>query len=224
MSQKGVNLLARAVEHISSPAHILVLQGRGAGLQGMVFDDEIQHQVVFKNVDIGIGFRRRNEHPLHRPTGHVVGVDNAVPGMPALPAKIEGSLRSRAVIERHAEFGQLAYTIRTIVHDHLNDVRMTQTVPGVERVLDVQLKRIIGTEYRSYPALCIVGTRLKLVLLGHHGNGATFGGLQSKSKAGNAAADHKQIKLMFHGNPQFHWQRLASQRLSFPHPSLPVAR
>src|SRR3972149_6045487 len=82
---------------------------------------------------------------------------------------------------------------RALPDDPLDYRRVAQAGPGVERVLYVGVKGILGAQDRGYAALGVVSGRFAYISLGYEGYGALFGGFQREGEPGYAAPDNQKI-------------------------------
>jgi hypothetical protein len=84
-----------AIQHIGAAAVIFVGGGDQSAFDAGGEGDQVDGHVVFEKADIPVLAGPLQEHPLHFTAGHIVGVDDAVARVPALPAQIKGRRRLR---------------------------------------------------------------------------------------------------------------------------------
>jgi hypothetical protein len=137
--------------------------------------------VVFKNPDIGVGQHLFRQDALYFRAGHVVGMDDAPPGVAAFPAQI------KAVVRTHVEMGphghQFLDALRALAHYQLDDVLMRQAFPHGEGVFDVIFEAVIRSQDRGNAALGLAGGGFGKPPFGHQIHGGKIRHLQGVTQS-----------------------------------------
>ena len=77
-----------------------------------------------------------------------------------------------------------------------HDLLVAQPGAGAQRVLDVQLERVVVAHHGGDPALRVVGAALRAVLLGDDRDASVRGDLEREDQAGDPAADHQEVDVV----------------------------
>ncbi len=123
----------------------------------------------------------RMEHPPPRVSALLPEVERGTPG------------RSLAFIELDAHFDQLLDPRRSLANDRPHRRLVAKAVTGFERVLDVQLERIIVAGHASDAALGIIGVRFGADVLCDDRHGAVNRRFDRETESRDAAADDDEI-------------------------------
>jgi hypothetical protein len=200
---KGQDPGRLAIQHIGAAAVILVGGGDQAAFDARGERDQVDGHVVFEKADIPVLPGPLQEHPLHFTAGHIVGVDDAVARVPALPAQIKGgaavfprtvALRVEADADRH----QLPDSLGAADHHLADHVRIAQAVAGIQGILNVQVEGVLLIEDGGDAPLGEVGVAVHRLFFGDDGHGSVVGHLEGDHQAGDAAADDEKISLDIH--------------------------
>jgi hypothetical protein len=103
------------------------------------------------------------------------------------------ALRVSLHIETRPQFYQPPDLGRPFLHQHAYRIFMAQPCPSVQRVLNVQFKRIFRRQYPRDAALRVVGVGLAALLLGDDHHVRLFCHPQRKSQSRNPTANHDKI-------------------------------
>jgi hypothetical protein len=197
---KVLTRLRLAIQHVGAAAVIFVGGGDQPALDAGGVSDQVDGHVVFVKADIAVLPGPLQKHPLHFPAGHIVGVDDAVAGVPALPAQIERRADLRppglpSVLKPTPMVHQFPNSLGA-AGDHLVDhVRIAQAVTGIQGILDVQVEGVLLAKDGCDAALGEVGVAVHRLLFGDDGHGSAVGHLEGKHQSGDAAANYQNIGL-----------------------------
>ena len=134
--------------------------------------------------------------------GRVARVQHATHGVRAFAAE-----RGRAVgvaIEVGAPVEELAHVVRPLVDEHLDRRHVAQAGAGLERVVAVQVDAVVGPQRRGNAALRVSGVALGAVGLGDQQDRAVRHQVNGRTQAGDAAADHDEIRAKTHRVLSYH--------------------
>ena len=149
--------------------------------------------VAFEDLDVGVrdgrGRQRAQDPPSRRAPA---GVDDPAAAVAALEP--ERQVAAAVGVELDAELLQLADPVRRLVGQHLGGGSARQAAPGDQRVLQVQLRRVVDRERRGGAALRPVGGRLGERPRGHERHfGALPGGGEGGEQPGRAGAHDDEV-------------------------------
>ena len=196
------------VQDVGAAAVFLVGGGDQTTFHAGGVGDQIDGDVVFEQLDVGVFPDLLQQGPLHLPAGHILGVDDPVAGMSPFTAQIEGFRRSvGAPAEGNPPLDQFRDARRPFLDHQAHHLGMTEAGARCQGVLDVEIEGIAAVEDRSDTALGMVGIALHGLFFGDQGHPADLGGIKGKQKTGNPTADNQEIGLMC-----FHWKSRPSVR------------
>ena len=183
------------VEHISAETAVR------PGLTEFLARDQINREVIFKNLDVRLARRRIQQRPLDFPAGHVLRVQNAPLGMSAFLAQVQfpAAVFGRGVPlgKFHPQLNQFRDACRAFLDDGADDAFLAQARARRERVAHVQLERILLARHRRDAALRVIGVRLRPVLFRDDGHAPARRDLQREGQPRDAAAENEKVEL-FH--------------------------
>ena len=112
----------------------------------------------------------------------------------------ERQLSVRLFVELRSQFDELENALGSRFHQNGDGVRIAQLGPGKERVLQVQFRRIAGTQGSGDAALGEKRIALEHTSFGQHRDTSVRCGFQRRCQACDAAADDDEIgHLGFNG-------------------------
>ncbi len=193
-----VDLVGRDVQHIHAPADILLVQVQRSAAKGVVLYDQIEHQVVFEDHDIGVRFHGSHEHFFNGLARKVLRVQDAFAAVAPFPAQVEAVSAAIRAVERNTQSDQVLDPVRTGPDNQIHYVGMAQSVSCLERILDVKLKRVVFTKNGRYAPLRIIGAGFQLVFFRYNSDGSAFSCFQSERESSYTASDDQVIELIFH--------------------------
>ena len=119
----------------------------------------------------------------------------AITSAAPLAAQVEMSLPVGVcrVGEVGAPLDELADTLRTLVDEHLDGLRVAQIRSRRHRVLDMPFERIGRIEHGGDAPLRVVGVRVELPFLGHDIDRPRTGGLYGEAETGDAAPHYEKV-------------------------------
>ena len=155
------------------------------------FDNQINNIVMLQHRDVRVRPGRFHQRPLDFLACEVRRVDDPPPGMPAFTPQRQFPVLFP--VEVRAERHQLAYPVRSFVHQDPHRVLMAQPCAGDQRVLNVQLRVVVRAHDPGDAALRPVGIGIRPVLLRDQRDPALCGDFQRKRQPGAAAAQNQKI-------------------------------
>ena len=153
---------------------------------------QVNGNVVFKNLDVGLRRHRRQQRPLDLAAGDILGVQNAPFRVAAFSSQVQlaGAVGEGdfALGKLHAQFDQLGNARWAFFDDRADRRFLAQPGAGLERVAHVRLEGVLLARHGRNAALGVVGIGLGAVLLGNDGHAAVRGNFQGERKPRNSAA------------------------------------
>ena len=144
--------------------------------------DQVEHERVLGDVDVGGGVHRGDQGPLDlRAGGVAAGVRDPVAEVAALAGQRQ--LAGLGVVEDRAQRDQLADRVRPLGHQHPDRLLVADAGAGDERVVQVLVGGVAGTECGGDPALGPLGRARGEEVLGDHHDRADRGEARSWSAA-----------------------------------------
>ena len=132
-----------------------------------------------------------DDGPHHFMTGGVAqGMDDAAVAVTALARQRD---LAALLVEVGAPMDQVGDLLRGLAHDQFDDVAVTETCAGGDRVLDVIFKAVLGRHDAGDAALGITAVALLDVILGHHQDAQLGRRLQGGAQAGDARTDDEDV-------------------------------
>jgi hypothetical protein len=192
---EGFHLAGLLVKDISAQAP------DGAGIEQLAHflgGDQINGDVVFKNLDVGLGGDGGEQGPLDFAAGHVLGVEDAALGMAAFPPQIQLAFAvDFALGELHPDFHQFGNARRPFLDDDADDVFVAQPGPGGQRITHMDFRGVLFAHDGGDAALGVIGVGLGAGFFGDNGDAPQRSDFQGEGKPGNPAAQNQEIKV-FH--------------------------
>ena len=187
MEAEGHDAIAVDVQDIGAQAAVL--------LQRAAFDlgggDQVDGDVVFVDLYIGVLADRLHQGPLDFAAGDVLGMQDA----PGAVAPFAGQVVVDPPVggELDPPFDQVADGLRPFLHHHPDHILVADAGPGHQGVFDMGVEGVLVGKDRGDAALGVLGGRFGDITLGNDGDAAMVGCLEGKGETGNAAADHQKI-------------------------------
>ena len=160
--------------------------------------DQVDGNVVFENLDVGLLGNGVQEGALDFASGYILGVQDAAFGMAAFASEVKlvaavfaGCL---AFGELHAHFDQFSDAGGAFFDDRADDVLPTEACAGGQGIPDMEREGILLAGDGGNAALGIVRIGFGAVFLGDDGHASVGGNLKRKSQSGNAAAKYEEVK------------------------------
>src|SRR3981081_494301 len=100
--------------------------------------------------------------------------------------------------ELRAHLDQLAHPHRAFGNRHPDRFLSTETRSRDQRVLDVLLEAVLGSEHRRDAALGVRGVGLGPAPLREQGDGPVPGRLEREGKSSNSGPEYEEVELMTH--------------------------
>ena len=194
--EEGVDLAGLLVEHIGTIA-LNVAGAAGDDAPQVVLGENLDSEVVLKDVDILVGLDRLDQRRLYL-VSRVVGVmEDAELAVPALTMQVEVALL--VLVELHAPVDERLDLLGGL-GDHLLDrLGVAEPVASHHGVVDVFVEVVdqqVGDT--CHTALCQVGVGLVEGALADERYGACLGDLEGKTHTSHARADDEVIIMTFH--------------------------
>ena len=187
----GLDCIGLIVQHVHADAAI------GVALAKLAGSDQVDREVVFKNVNVFIRSYGLEQGALDLAAGDVLGVQDAPLGVASLAAEIKFAFAIAifALGKFHSEFDQLHDALRAGLDNAANDLLVAQSRTGNQRVLHVALERILLACHCGDAALRVVGVRFRPAFFRDDGNRPGVGHLECERQPGDPAAEDDVIKL-----------------------------
>ena len=161
------------------------------------FGYQVDGDVVFVDLDVGVFPRRGHQGPFDFAAGHVVGMENP----PLAVSPFTGQVVAVAAGgELYPPVDQVADDLRPFLDHHPHHVFVADAGAGHQGVFDMGIEGVLLGEDRCDATLGIVRGGFGDFPLGDHRDLAVFGRLQRKGETGDTAADDEKIAFNFHGN------------------------
>ena len=93
---------------------------------------------------------------------------------------------------------QLVHVARAVVHEHVDRLRIAETIAGLERVARVELRRVVRTHRGGNTTLCVTGVAFSRIGLREDDDVAGLGERDGGTQTGDAAADDQEIAAYVH--------------------------
>ncbi len=144
---EGVNAVGFFVKDICPVAVIFMGGYDRASFEPDRLGNQVDGDMMFKQADVLLVLHPVNQRFFNRQPCHVGGVNNAVCGMAALAAQVQMQPDGFArivcfLIERDAEIDEFTDSIRRVFHDHFDNGFVAYAVTGLQRIFDMQVKRV----------------------------------------------------------------------------------
>jgi hypothetical protein len=97
----------------------------------------------------------------------------------------------------HAQLNQLRNACGPFLYNRAHHAFLAQARTGFQRVLHVQLKRVLLAGHGSNATLRVVGVGFRAILFGDNGHAPARRHVERKRQPGNPAAENEIIEL-FH--------------------------
>ena len=155
---EGFHMATAAVEDIGAQAAVARLAQFGGG-------DQVHRDVVFQQLDIGVGLRLLQQGIEDRRAGGVGRVNDAAMAVPALPGEVEvvglGAILAPPAGKGHALIHQPADRIATVADDLTNGVLVAESATGNQGVLHMGIDGIRVIQHRRHATLRPEGRTLR---------------------------------------------------------------
>ncbi len=187
---KGEDVAVAHIEGVNPQYAVVTLGGFGREFAAR---NDVDGEHVLVHRDARLQRKRLDQRGLDGLAGHVLDVQHAALGVAALAAEVVAAVRIPRKFQ--TELDQLLHAGRAVAHDLAHNLFVAQAVAGHQGVLHVLVDVIgFGRDHRD-AALGIVGVGFGLVFLGQDSHRtAEPCGLQREAQAGDAAADHQDVK------------------------------
>ena len=161
--------------------------------------DQIDGDMVLVNGDIFMGFGQTDQGLFDFPARQILGVNDAVVGMPAFPAEIKAVVNGRRRAgEFYAQGSQFPDRFRPFSDDRLHDRLVTKAVARRQGILNMRLKGVDFADDRRDTALGAVGAAVIHRFFGDNDHLAGFSRLKREFQPRDTASDDQKIRLDFH--------------------------
>ena len=188
---------AAPVEHVGSPDAV-ALRCPLSSREMLRFQDEIHHDVVLEDGDLGVLPHLIQERRLHGPAGAVLRVDDAPARMsPFLPER-EGSRGLGVSVEAHPERDQVRDLSRALLHEHAHGFGVAETGAADQGVALVDLRPVVLAQRRRDSALRVVRVGLVSLALRHDQHAREPGRVERGRKPRDAAPDDQNVRFFLH--------------------------
>jgi hypothetical protein len=114
------------------------------------------------------------------------------------PFASEGRPAVGLAIEGRAPLDQLRDVTWSLAHQQIDGDRVAQTVSRRDGVAGMELRRIVGSDGRRNPTLCVARVAFAWVGLGQDDDVASLRQRQRSAQASDAAANHEEIAAHVH--------------------------
>ncbi len=174
---------------------------RRAGRRQLVGGDEIDGEMVFENLDVGLGGDRGQQGAFDLAAGDVLGVENAAFGMAAFAAQVQFApavdvrVRRTSCPVRSARRCGPAPPRRWCARRP----RWQRPAPAWSVSRTWHFEGILLAGDGGDAALGVIGVGFGAGFLGDNGDAAERRDFQGEGKAGDAAAEDKKVEI-------FHWR------------------
>ncbi len=167
-----------------------------------MLDDQACGQRVIERAQAGMPGHLVPERARDLAAGQVARVQHAPHGVRAFAAKRRPAVG--IAIELGAPVEQFADVVRSFADQHFDGGDVAEPGPRLERVVAVKLDAVVVAERRGDAALRVAGVALSAVGLGHQHDVAVAYEMNRGAKAGDAAADHDEIRAKSHRVLSYH--------------------
>jgi len=126
--------------------------------------------------------------------GEVAGVQHAAFRVAALaPEVVLDRVAGQVRVEARAERDELADALGPLVHDHVDDVLVTESGAGLDGVAGMRLEGVLRAPDRGDAALRVGGVALVGAILGEDGHAPGVGDAERERQPRDAAADDEIV-------------------------------
>jgi hypothetical protein len=197
---EGLDPVCGFVKHISAQAAVARRTLYALAARQLLGGDKVDGEMVFEHLDVGMAGHGVEQSPLDFAAGDVLGVQDAAFGMTAFAAQIQFAAAVDIAFGKfHAEFDQFGDAGGALGDDGAHDLLMAEAGAGGEGVAHVHFDGVLLAGDGGDAALGVVGVGFGAGFLGGNGDAPQMGGLQREGKAGNAAAQDQEVKLLHEG-------------------------
>ena len=167
-----------------------------------VLKDEMGCQRMIEDAQLGMSGHAMPERAGDLAPRRVARVQHAAHGVRAFTP--EGGPAVGVAIEVGAPVEELAHVARPLAHEDLDGRHVAQAGAGLERVVAMQVDAVVGPQRGGNAALRVSGVALGAVGLGDQHDRAVRHQVNGRPQAGDAAADHDEIRAKTHRVLSYH--------------------
>ena len=126
--------------------------------------------------------------------GRVLRVGDAPPRVTALPGEVE--LLRGLLVELDPEGEEPADPVRALPDGHLDRLALAQASARDERVLHVEVERVVVREHGGDAPLRVLGRPLRALALREDEDRTVIRSLQRERETGDATTEHEEVHLL----------------------------
>ena len=187
LGEVGIDLIGAAVEGVNAIAFDAGCVF-GDPLPKMVLGDEVDGELVFFQLDIGVVVDCLQESAFDFGTGIILVVQDAELGVSALTVEVE-AVAGTAFVEVYAILDKFADAVGCFADGHFHHLAVADAVARDEGVLDVFVETVAIVHNGGDATLCIAGGAFCGLALAEDTHLAIGGHLQGVAQACNARPD-----------------------------------
>ena len=195
LGQIGVYLVGLAVQGVGSEAVNVGCVFRYP-LAQVVLGDDIDGELVFLELDVGVVVDGLQQSALYLGTSVVFVVQDTELGVPSLAVQVETA--AAFFVEVDAIAHQLVYALGGFADGHLHHIAVADAVAGNQGVFDMFVETVGVVHHGGDAALCIFCRPFRGFSLGEDAYFAVGGHFEGKTQSCNAGTDNQKVYFVTH--------------------------